>query len=333
MKVVILTEAGKTIGLGHLARCTSIYEAFKERDVSPTLVVDGDDIVRELLSDKEHQILNWTKREDIALELVVGVDVAIVDSYLAGYQLYKSISELAKIPVYLDDYKRLDYPKGVVVNGMVYAENLNYPGRDEITYLVGDKYISLRKEFCDVPERIVRDQVESVLITFGGSDPTNMTKQMLAMLCEYYPEMHKCVVLGAGFQKTEEIKCMGDTKTQFLFHLNAIDMKKVMLLSDMSISAGGQTLCELARTGVPTIAVATAENQLNSISGWVEKRSILYAGWWQNTGLLTGVHDCLEMLQSKKLRESLTFNGQRLVDGKGSMRLVGRIIDMFSGGG
>jgi len=45
-------------------------------------------------------------------------------------------------------------------------------------------------------------------------------------------------------------------------------MKRVMAASDMAISAAGQTLYELARIGVPTIATAVVKNQLNNVQGW-----------------------------------------------------------------
>lgn len=330
MRVVILTEASKTIGFGHLARCTAIYEGFKEHDARPRLVVDVDDIGRELLSGPKLDILNWTTRQNIAPDLFDGVDIAIIDSYSATYRLYQCASELAKISVYLDDYKRLAYPKGVVVNGAVCANDLGYPELDGITYLLGNKYMTLRKEFWNVPERIVRDRVESIMIALGGSDPANITGQVLTFLSEFYPKMRRYVVLGAGFQDIQEITGMRDKRTQIFFNLSASNMKKVMLKSDLAISAGGQTLCELASIGVPTIAVATAENQLFSIKGWVKKQCIYYAGWWQDIGLVEGVLNGLQMLQSKKTRENLSYNSTRLVDGRGAIRLVERIAKMLN---
>ena len=43
MNVVILTEGGKNYGLGHVARCCSIYQAFEEYDIFPgTGIIEHD---------------------------------------------------------------------------------------------------------------------------------------------------------------------------------------------------------------------------------------------------------------------------------------------------
>lgn len=39
---------------------------------------------------------------------VADTDVAIIDSYLADIRFYRNLSNLAKVPVYMDDTKRLD---------------------------------------------------------------------------------------------------------------------------------------------------------------------------------------------------------------------------------
>ena len=62
--------------------------------------------------------------------------------------------------VYIDDNKRLDYPKGIVVNGSIYAEELNYPHKNGPTYLLGIKYAPLRKEFWEVPEKKIKKRLK-----------------------------------------------------------------------------------------------------------------------------------------------------------------------------
>ncbi len=42
MNVAILTEGGKNIGLGHMTRCQSLYDAFLENDIEPCLYINKD---------------------------------------------------------------------------------------------------------------------------------------------------------------------------------------------------------------------------------------------------------------------------------------------------
>ena len=59
MNVVILTEGGKNYGLGHVARCCSIYQAFEEYDIFPKFVVNGDESVKTILLNIPFEILDW----------------------------------------------------------------------------------------------------------------------------------------------------------------------------------------------------------------------------------------------------------------------------------
>ena len=45
MRVYILTEGGKDFGYGHVARCSSIHQAFEYYNVSPKFIVNGDESV------------------------------------------------------------------------------------------------------------------------------------------------------------------------------------------------------------------------------------------------------------------------------------------------
>jgi len=61
--------------------------------------------------------------------IVKGADAAVIDSYEADKGFYEHVSRLVKTPVYIDDYKRIDYPRGIVVNGAVYAKEIGYKKR------------------------------------------------------------------------------------------------------------------------------------------------------------------------------------------------------------
>ena len=59
---------------------------------------------------------------------------------------------------------------------------------------------------------------------------------------------------------------------------------------------------ELARVGVPTIAVAIIENQLNNINGWNEAGFIEYAGWWDDDALPARLALSMAKLADEKIR-------------------------------
>jgi spore coat polysaccharide biosynthesis predicted glycosyltransferase SpsG len=194
MKICILTEGGKNIGLGHITRCTSIYQAFEEIGTVPEFIVNGDETVEDLLRDKNCKVFDWLNDQKMLFAAVKDADIVFIDSYLADYNLYENVTETVKIAVYFDDDIRIKYPKGFVLNGAVFAEQMPYPKRTDVTYLLGAQYTSLRKEFWDVPAKSIRDNIETVMITFGGMDTYNITSQVLRLLVDTHPELLKKVI-------------------------------------------------------------------------------------------------------------------------------------------
>ena len=194
MKVYILTEGGRNIGFGHITRCFSLFQAFEEKGYKPKLIINGDNSVLDLLNNCNYKILNWLKEKAKLFNKIENADIVIIDSYLADIEIYKRISELAKTPVYFDDTKRLDYPQGIVINGSIGANILNYPQKKGTNYLLGTKYQSIRKAFGDIPEKEIRENIESIMITFGGNDIRNLTPKILNLFTNKYPDIKKNVI-------------------------------------------------------------------------------------------------------------------------------------------
>jgi UDP-2,4-diacetamido-2,4,6-trideoxy-beta-L-altropyranose hydrolase len=236
--------------------------------------------------------------------------------------LYEGVADLTGLPVYIDDNNRLDYPGGVVVNGTVFLEEMDYSKRSNVTYMLGSGYVPLRKEFQESPEKEMKKDIESIMVTFGGEDTRNMTPKVLELLSVRYPDLHKKVIVGQGFKNIDQIEKFKDGNTELIYCPDAEGMKRIMLESDIAISAAGQTLYELAQIGVPVIVIAVADNQLDNVKGWNEAGFIDYAGWCEDKDTLHSIMDKLALLESSELRKARSAIGRKMVDGMGADRTV-----------
>jgi UDP-2,4-diacetamido-2,4,6-trideoxy-beta-L-altropyranose hydrolase len=329
MNVCILTEGGRNIGFGHITRCTSIYQAFENFAIKPQFIVNGDETVHNFVKSKNHRILDWMSDRETLFAVLRDADIVFVDSYLANYDLYEKISDIAGIGVYFDDNIRIEYPKGFVVNGAVFAEWLPYPERDSVRYLLGIQYTPLKKEFWDVPEKPIHAILETVMITFGGADIRSLTPKVLKLLVDTYLGLAKKVIIGKGFRNIAEIEALKDRNTELIYYPDAAEMKKFMLESDIAITAGGQTLYELARIGVPTIVVAVADNQSANIRGWQEVGFAEYAGDGANRELPERISQKIELLKDNNARQYKSKLGRKIIDGAGSSRIVREVLSDF----
>ena len=303
MKVVILTEGGQEIGFGHITRCIALCQAFDKEGAATEFIVNGDSKTKELLKDNKHRTFNWLKERNKLFELASYANLVIIDSYLAAKSIYDSISEITNGQMaVIDDYRRLEYPRGIVINPSIYGDELNYPLKEELVYLLGKNYIILRNEFRKIPQKKINKEVKNILITFGGVN------------C--YDLVHKII---------------DDCKASFGFNFYTIDPEKkklkakemldLMLETDICISGGGQTTYELARVGIPTIGICFAENQKLNLEGWQKKGFIDYVGECIDNDISTKIAEAINNLIPRRERVMRSEIGRRNVDGKGAERI------------
>ncbi|WP_346661516.1 bifunctional UDP-2,4-diacetamido-2,4,6-trideoxy-beta-L-altropyranose hydrolase/GNAT family N-acetyltransferase [uncultured Methanobrevibacter sp.] len=325
MNVVILTEGGKNYGLGHVARCCSIYQAFEEYDIFPKFVVNGDESVKTILLNIPFEILDWLND----CSRFSNSDIVIVDSYLADLDFYNNISNNVPLVVYIDDNNRIAYPKGIIVNGTLDTSNMNYIQREDITYLVGNEFIPLRKDFWDIPKLKINDSVESILITLGGNDLRNLTPKLLELLNTHFSNVTKKVIIADSFNNVSEIEKLKNDSVELIYLPDSEQIINTMASVDLAISASGQTLYELACMGIPTIAIGIIDNQKNNITNWINQGFIEYAGCWNDDNLLNNILSKIDYLQDKNIRFDKRLLGILSVNGKGSLNIVKNILKEF----
>lgn len=286
-------------------------------------VIDGDESIQAVLGDQPCITLDWLKGGEQLSPILSDTEVVIIDSYRATPEILREITDRVDIPVFLDDFCRIDYPPGFVVNWGIHAADLDYPEKQGTSYLLGPDFIALRKAFRNVPPRRVPPQAASIMVTFGGEDPHNLTATVTQFLTRRYPGMKKNIVIGGGFSDQAEIRSAADDSCRFIFAPDAEGMKQVMLAADIAVSAGGQTLYELARTGLPTVAVAVAENQRYNIEAWAISGFAEKGGTWEDPHLLRQIDNGIRRLLPFETRRRASETGQRVVPPDGA----GRIID------
>lgn len=321
-RAFILTEGGRGVGFGHITRCISLYQAFREKNIIAQFIVNGDETIRGLLRDTKHRIFNWLKEKGKLFGLIENADIVIMDSYLAGHSLYAEISEKASLSIYIDDNKRLDYLKGIVVNGSIGAQEMVYPRNKGTFYLLGTQYAILRKEFWNVPRKEIKDKITSILVTFGGEDRRNMTLKILKFLNDKYPGIKKNTIIGGGFLNIRDLEDMEDGRTNLIYEPDAEKIKEVMLDSDIAISAGGQTLYELARVGVPTVGICVTDNQQQNVLGWRREGFIECGAWYNTAQLLAEIKNSITYLEDVDIRRNISKIGRKYIDGKGALRIT-----------
>ncbi len=326
MKIFILCEGGNNIGYGHVTRSMSIGQAFTYFGFNSTYVINQNEIIKEFLVNNHVINLDWANHPDQLKPILKAADVVVIDSFRADFKIYELISKHVKVPVYLDDFVRFDYPKkGVVLNGTIGAEQFNYSRKDNLTYLLGVKYQPLRKEFWNVPPKKIKEKVEKILIVIGANDVRNLLRKIVTSL-EINDKNIQISIITTKKMDSKNFQ-FKNQNIHIFRNLSANEMKSLMLSADLAISAGGQTLYELARVGVPSVAISVAENQRFHLSGWKKVGFVKYAGSWKNKNTYKNIKKIYYELLNRKERLAKYRIAKNIIDGKGAVRVSEYILN------
>lgn len=321
MTIKIFTEGGPDIGLGHISRCSALYDKIIERGISAEFYIYGEIDNTKITDKKNIYNVNWLTKEFLN-DNITKNDYCIVDSYLVSIDLYEIVASKAKKALYIDDIGRLHYPKGIVVNPSLNADGIRYLNDENIRYLMGPEYVILRKPFIGAFREGVNKDAKRVLVTMGGTDMRNLTPLIIREICSIHPELQFDIVAGEAFDKTEKL---GLENVHFHFNVNANEMKELMLNADFAISAAGQTIYELIATQTPFIAIKIAENQENNILQMQNSIPGQVVIDYHAPDFIKSVSSAMALYGNVNVRYDLFKNYGELIDRKGAERIVDQL--------
>lgn len=357
MKTLIFTEGGSVSGNGHITRCLSFCPELISKGAAPVLIIKPDrtgeiaavetinidglaveqfdwhdiknlkNFMAAFIGVRRLAAQNRTAIKNGAGNTKCGLNV-IADSYKACLDVYAYLCEVSDAQIFFDDYHRIDYPGGHVLNGAVCAPKIAYAASRGVKYLLGPSYQPIRKEFTNAAPVKTKEKLSNILITLGGSDSGEVCKRILEALSVKFADIEKNIVTGRPLNDGEDIKKLAGENAHFHSGLSAAQMAALMSESDIAVSAGGQTLYELARLGVPTIAFIMAENQRNNVNGFLELLAVEDGGESADAGFKNKIAAAVDRLMSCGRRRELSELSKKIVDGQGVSRCIKEVFKL-----
>lgn len=341
--IAFRVDAGPEIGIGHLMRCIALANAFPD-DFKIIFISKPKNSVIKKLDDTRYEFFSIP--EDIGYEDEIAfvkkvleeneIDIFIGDTY----QVHSShdIDEY-----YLDEIKRivektvvispkvsLVLPCDILINGNVFATELEYKSSNEDTVLLlGPQYALLRKEFQYLPDKEIEKEVDDILVTMGGADPSNLIPKVLKAIHEIEEkDIHVDIVIGpAVYSDGKILESLKELEYEVFLAFNTKNISELMLKSDLAVSAGGGTLYELAVTGTPAIVLLQADNQIPVAEAMEEKGTIINMGFGNRLKVEKLADRIMDLINDHDKRAEMSRRGKELIDGLGAKRCVDVILD------
>ncbi|UCH71943.1 MAG: UDP-2,4-diacetamido-2,4,6-trideoxy-beta-L-altropyranose hydrolase [Thermoplasmatales archaeon] len=331
--IVFRVDASEDIGIGHLMRCLALSEELLKRNYTCYFLSNiQNEYLLEKLKDFNVSYIkiksNDTENDDITelLDFTMSnnCDWVITDHYGISNSYLKKLKEKKLNILSMDDNAQIKYPSDVVLNQNSYAERMHFSSEPYTKYLLGSKYVLLQDRILRREEKKERKAVNKILITLGGTSFNDLILKILTSLQKIVKEDIEIFVILGPFNQSFDIIKKFTEKTDINVKLfdSPKNMTDIYLDTDIAISAGGTSCYELAYFGIPNAVITVAENQINIAKDLSKRNVSLYSGDIEYFKEEKFIQDINKLLERPELRNEMSNNGRRLIDGKGKMRIV-----------
>lgn len=332
--IYIRADMNAQIAMGHIMRCLSIADALHGLG-EPVRFILADEQAVSLLKQRGYDaIVLHTKWNHMEEELPVlsqviqneHIEKMLIDSYQVTQRYLTELSKLVTI-FYIDDLKLFEYPVDAVICYANYWKKFQYKiNGTRTTYLLGMKYVPLKQAFWNCEAKIISEKANNLLILTGGSDPFNVTEQILDSIDTY---QFQTIDVICGIYNTNYNKFVKkyENNKNIKFHQAVNNIEQYMKNADIAISAGGTTLYELCAIGTPAISFSFADNQLDNVRQFQEDGLIDYLGDARMDDIAGTINQYLTRYRNDfELRKEKSERMQKMIDGKGAIHLAEALL-------
>ena len=340
MNVVIRADAGPAAGTGHVMRMMALGEACCKLGATVTMLCGelpaglvqrllgcGIDVCRLNHANSDSEDAS----ETVKFAALENADWIVLDGYSFDSEYQAAIAQADADVLMMDDGELAD-PRCVdlILNQNVYGQSSN----EGCVQLGGCNYTLLRSEFLSAKaseSKSIRQYARRVLVTLGGCDDANWTQRVLQSLpANASNKLIVDVVVGAGYRHLDSLLDLKKTlPCTIRIHRNVDRMVDVMQQVDFAITAGGSTCYELARCGVPALAIPVADNQLPIVEALSIQNTLeaFEPSRHHDDNVAKLSKSIRRLLRDADARAMMSEAGRCLVDGQGAFRIARRMAN------
>jgi UDP-2,4-diacetamido-2,4,6-trideoxy-beta-L-altropyranose hydrolase len=334
--LIVRADASSQIGIGHIMRCLVLAQAWQsERGPAVILGYCENDFLPARMESLGIRLIRLEQSHpdpsDLDQTLMLLRDSPGSRLLLDGYHFDPAYQQAVRraggwLCLIDDNAHWSQYHAHILINQNIHAEQLAYHHCDPDTVLLrGTRYVLLRPEFLAWRRwsREISDTARRILVTLGGSDPGNVTLQVIRGLERVdILGLEVKIIVGPSNPHAAALDKAIEKRDVFQLLTHVSDMPRLMSWADLAISGGGSTCWELAFMRLPSVLLSLAENQ-RAIAAEMGR-----LGFAVNLGASDQVSPeqiaqvVTHLLLSGQTRADLSRRGLDLVDGEGADRVL-----------
>jgi len=357
---VIRVDASSEIGVGHVMRCLTLAIRLRELKVSTVFVMRNHpgSMIDHVISNgfKVHALPDSPSNIDSSLsgyEKWLGVkqefdadctkeiisnqfDVLVVDHYGINYKWEGQLKSCVNRVVVIDDLSNRRHDCDLLLDMTLGRKKSDYFNKapEKCKILTGAKYTILRKQFSDYRNKAIAKrqsvkQVESILISFGGTDPANATLWVLECLTLMGINAEINVVLGEGAIHKERVQeyIASNHNMRIKLHFQIKNMAKLMFEADLAVGSGGTTSWERCCLGLPAVVIPTEDNQTLVAENLHKVGAIINLGMFDKISVGNFTKRIASLISNAHNMKIMSDITQSVCDGRGVDRFSEAILN------
>lgn len=215
---------------------------------------------------------------------------------------------------------------------LVFNELYDEPQIEGSNYLWGYEYLALRDEFYEAKPHEMVEEINEILVTFGGTDQNNLTLITLQAILDKCKEKNIKIniVCGGAYKFKEELEKYLQTldyKNISLTYASGV-ISKIMEKSGLAISSNGRTVYELADMNIPSIIISHHEREATHSFSALEKGFINLGVIDENISFK--IKEKFEKLvDDRDYRELLFMNIKKYSFRENKQKVVNKILELL----
>lgn len=229
---------------------------------------------------------DWRTDAGKTQEIVAGMEPEwlVVDHYALDARWETALQSHVRRLMVIDDLADRSHVCDLLMDQNFFADmSTRYLGLvpSSCELLLGTTYMLLRPEFTEKSQsaRQRSGHVRRIHVFFGGSDPTNQTRNVLLALGKLRLRgVEVDVVIGSSNPHRSQLQGMCESMPNVVLHCQVSNMAELIDKADLGIGAGGVAMWERCYLGLPTITVVFAENQVRTTEDVGRIGAIKYLG-------------------------------------------------------
>tara|TARA_B110000211_G_scaffold235019_1_gene308520 strand:- start:8470 stop:10176 length:1707 start_codon:yes stop_codon:yes gene_type:complete len=316
--IVINVIGNNKQGTGHIYRmlrltnaCTSSRNYIKKYDkLTYTFIIESNQFLAEkiLINNNVSYKKYDSKKQMYQILDAIKPDIIINDCLNTDMVDINSLQKYTKKIINFEDYGSGARSADFVINSFY---NSHVICGNQVKY--GLEYTLLSPLLSSYSFNTLCHTPKKLLLTFGGSDPTNITKFILDMLIKHkiYERLDILVILGLGYTRVDEIKSLTNTYENISISVDEQDMIGKMKDTDLAISSCGSAMFELAYFTVPTISIAHHEREMLHTK-LCENNSIIHLGIKNNVNEKDVIQNLEQLINNVQLRIDMKKNMEKM---------------------